>query len=152
GGPANAAEFLYPEGVAVDAMGNLYIADTGNHRIRKVTPDGVIKTVVGRGSFEPGFSGDGGAATSASLRGPASVAVDAAGDLYIADRGNNRIRKVTLDGVISTIAGRESRQFADGGDDGPATEADIFNPWSVAEDVAGNLYIGVFNGRIRKVT
>ncbi len=103
GGPATSAQLFNPTGVAVDAAGNLFIADFNNNRIRKVTPAGVISTVAGNGS--QGFSGDGGPATSAQLSGPESVAVDAAGNLFIADRYNDRIRKVTPDGIISTVAG-----------------------------------------------
>ena len=103
GGPATAARLNYPVGVAVDAAGNLYIADTGNSRIRKVTPAGVITTLAGTGIG--GYSGDGGPATAAQLKYPFGVAVDAAGNLYIADSGNNSIRKVTPAGIITTVAG-----------------------------------------------
>jgi hypothetical protein len=103
GGPATSARLDRPSGVAVDAAGNLYFADTNNHRIRKVTPGGVISTVAGNGAA--GFSGDGGPATSAQLYDPRGVAMDAAGNLYIADYGNDRIRKITPGGAISTVAG-----------------------------------------------
>src|SRR5450759_3678122 len=93
GGPATGAQLHFPQGVAVDVAGNLYIADTNNSSIRKVTPGGTITTVAGNGTA--GFSGDGGPATSAQLYNPFGVAVDAAGNLYTADRGNLRIRKVT---------------------------------------------------------
>jgi sugar lactone lactonase YvrE len=92
GGPATNASLSYPNGVAVDAAGNLYIADTDNQRVRKVSTSGTITTIAGTGSF--GFSGDGGPATNASLAGPSHVAVDAVGNLYIADSGNSRVRKV----------------------------------------------------------
>jgi len=148
GGPATSAQLYYPDGLALDAAGNLYIADGGNYRIRKVTPAGVISTVVGNGY---GFGGDGGPATSAQLSIPASVAVDASGNLFIADAANNRIRKVTPDGVISTVAGNGTQGF--GGDGGPATSAQLSNPESVAVDVAGNLFIAdTGNNRIRMVT
>lgn len=104
GGRAEEAALYSPLGVAVDDSSNLYIADAGNNRVRKVSPDGVITTVAGNGT--PGYSGDGDAATSAQLRGPAGVAVDASGNFYIADTGNNRIRKVSKNGIITTLAGR----------------------------------------------
>jgi sugar lactone lactonase YvrE len=103
GGPAASAQLNSPTGVAVDTGGNLYIADSGNARIRKVTTDGVIRTVAGNGTS--GLSGDGGTATVAQLNQPTGVAVDADGNLYIADRINGRIRKVTKDGLITTVAG-----------------------------------------------
>jgi len=147
GGPATSAG-LSPQGVAVDAAGNLHIADFGNNRIRKVSPSGTISTVAGSGT--KGFSGDGGAATGASLNGPAGVVVDAAGNLYIADSNNNRIRKVSPSGTISTVAGNGTRGFS--GDGGPATSAGL-SPQGVAVDAAGNLYIAdTFNSRIRKVS
>jgi sugar lactone lactonase YvrE len=147
GGPATAAQLYAPGGVALDPAGNLYIADTYNHRIRKVTPDGTISTYAGTGT--PGFSGDGGPATAAQLRYPTSVAVDPAGNLYITD--NNRIRKVTPGGTISTYAGTGGVGFS--GDGGPATAAQLAGPAGVALDSAGNLYIADRgNFRIRKVT
>jgi hypothetical protein len=118
GGPANIAVLNYPSRVAVDAGGNLYIADSGNYRIRKVALDGTISTVAGNGSG--GFSGDGGPATNAEM-GPADIALDAAGNLYIADPGNNRIRRVALDGKISTVAGNGG--FGYSGDGGTATRS-----------------------------
>ncbi len=147
GGPATSASLTRPFGVAVDAAGNLYIADAGNNRIRKVSPSGIITTVAGNGT--PGFSGDGGSSTGASLNSPLGVAVDAAGNLYIADGSNNRIRKVSPSGVITTAAGGGSVL----GDGGPATSASLANPSGVAVDGAGNLYIAdTFNLRIRKVS
>ncbi len=136
GHAATSAEFLAPYGVAVDGVGNLYIADVGNSRIRKVTPDGTISTVAGNGSCVIKdangncYSGDGGAATSAELGYPYGVAVDVAGNLYIADTGNNRIRKVAPDGTITTVAGNGSCVIKDAngncysGDGGAATAAD----------------------------
>ena len=103
GGPAVSAQLNFPVSVAVDAVGNLFIADTLNNRIRKVTTAGIISTVGGTGTS--GFSGDGSPAVSAQLNYPVGVAVDAAGNLFIADSDNNRIRKVTPDGIISTVAG-----------------------------------------------
>jgi len=148
GGPAIDAQFNYPSGVAVDTAGNLYIADRGNSRVRKVT-GGVISTVAGNGNF--GFSGDGGPATSAQLNSPAGVAVDTAGNLFIADLFNNRIRKVTTGGVISTMAGNGSFGFS--GDGGSAISAQLSDPYGVGVDAAGNLFIAdTNNNRIRKVT
>jgi uncharacterized protein (TIGR03437 family) len=149
GGPATSAWLEGPEGVAVDAAGNLYIADGGNSRIRKVTPSGTITTVAGNG--RDGYSGDGGLATAASLGYPSDVAVDAAGNLYIADTSNSRVRKVAPTGTITTVAGNGQQSYS--GDGGPATAASLSQPRGVAVDAAGNLYIadGV-NERIRKVT
>src|SRR5262245_3692272 len=150
GAAGTAARVNQPWGVAVDAVGNAYIADTYNHRIRMVTPAGVITTVAGNGTA--GFLGDGALATSARLYYPTGVALDTAGNLYIADKNNNRIRKVTAaTGVISTVAGSGAAGF--GGDGGLATSAQLNLPISVAVDSSGNLYIGdQYNHRIRKVT
>ncbi len=149
GGPATSAELLYPLGVAVDSAGNLFIADTSNHRIRMVTPGGTISTVAG--SSNGGYAGDGGPATSAELHCPAGVAVDSAGDLFIADTYNSRIRMVTPGGTISTVAGNGA--FGYSGDGGPATSAELNLPNGVAVDSAGNLFIAdMDNNRIRMVT
>jgi trimeric autotransporter adhesin len=149
GGLATAAKLNNPHGVAVDPAGNLYIADASNNRIRKVTPRGIISTVAGNGS--KGFSGNGSQATAAQLNEPIGVAVDSAGNLYIADNQNHRIRKVTTTGIINTVAGNGTKGFR--GDGGPATAAQLNYPWGVAVDSAGNLYFTEFgNHRIRKVT
>jgi uncharacterized protein (TIGR03437 family) len=153
GGPATSAWLASPEGVAVDTAGNLYIADTGDNRIRKVFPsDGVIGTMAGNGT--QGFSGDNGPANSAELYFPGGVAVDSAGNLYIADTWNNRIRKVSngvITGVITTIAGNGTRAFS--GDNGPATSAQLDGPVGIAVDSAGNLYVAdTSNSRIRRVS
>ena len=148
GGAALAANLSSPRGVALDGAGNLYIADTNNHRIRKVDAAGVISTVAGSGTA--GYSGDGGAAVAAQLYAPEGVAVDGSGNLYIADRGNDRIRKVDAAGVISTVAGSSTAGFS--GDGGTATAAKLNFPAGVAPDGAGNLYIAdSLNQRIRKV-
>jgi uncharacterized protein (TIGR03437 family) len=151
GGPATSAQLYNPLGVAVDAAGNLYIADSANSRIRKVATNGIITTGAGSGSI--GYSGDAGPATSAQLRGPSGVAVDAAGNLYIADAGNSRIRKVATNGIITTVAGNGSPGYS--GDGGPATRAQLYLPLGVAVDAAGNLYIitdsDYYVSRIRKV-
>jgi uncharacterized protein (TIGR03437 family) len=144
GGPAVSAQLAFPSGVAVDAAGNLYIADSGNNRVRKVS-GGIITTVAGNGVS--GFSGDGGPATRGELAAPGAVAVDAAGNLYIADTGNNRVRKVSI-GVITTVAGTGIEGFS--GDGGPATSAQMSFPDGVTLDAAGNLYVSD-DDRVREV-
>jgi sugar lactone lactonase YvrE len=141
GGPATSAQLYAPNGVAVDSTGNLFIADVVNSRIRKVTPGGIISTVVGIGT--KGFGGDGGPAISAQLNNPYGVAVDSAGNLFIADNGNNNVRKVTPSGIISTVAGNGSHGYS--GDGGPAVSAQFYNPYGVAVDPAGNLFISDSN-------
>jgi|DewCreStandDraft_3_1066083.scaffolds.fasta_scaffold00063_13 sugar lactone lactonase YvrE len=146
--PAIEAHLNFPRGLAVDAAGNLYVADTFNHRVRKITPEGMITTVAGTG--RAGFSGDGDLAVRAELRFPLAVAVDADGRLYIADAGNNRVRRVDLDGVIATIAGTGKRGFE--GDDGPAVAAALDTPAALAFDKEGRLLIAdMGNHRIRRV-
>ena len=149
GGPANLASVNRPGGVAVDREGNLYVADTLNHRIRRVDVRGIITTVAGNG--KPALSGDDGPATSASLYHPNSIAVDARGNLYIADTNNSVVRKVNLEGTISTVAGDGKDRFS--GDGGPAINASLSHPGGVAVDAAGNLYIAdTLHSRIRKVS
>ena len=149
GVPANSAQLNGPTGVAVDAAGNLFIADEHNNRVREVNPGGVISTVAGNGTG--GYSGDGGPATSAELYYPAGVAVDTAGNLFIADTWSNSVRKVTPGGVISTVAGNGTGGYS--GDGGPATSAELYYPSGVAVDAAGNLFIADFNNqRVRMVT
>ena len=151
GGPAIQAALNYPSDVVADGAGNLYIADTGNHRIRKVDAAGVISTVAG--SFLGGFGGDGGPAVEAQLNHPADVTTDGAGNLYIADTDNQRIRKVDAAGVISTVAGTGSFLGGFSGDGGPATAALLSSPEGVAVDGAGNLFIADrYNDRIRRWT
>src|SRR5207244_4512153 len=137
GGPAAFAQLYYPNTVAVDAAGNVFIADTDIHRIRKINTTGVITTVAGNGSG--GFSGDGGPATSAQLYFPAAIAVDAAGNLFIADTRNGRVRKVTPSGVITTIAGHIGTGTAANGT--PALQAQLSDPSGIAVDGAGNVYV-----------
>lgn len=149
GGAGTGASIDDPSGLATDTAGNLYIADTDNHRIRKVSPGGVITTVAGNGV--EAFAGDGGPATTASLAYPSGVTVDSTGNLYIGDTGNNRIRKVSASGMISTIAGNGIAAFS--GDGGFATSASLDDPRGVAMDAAGSLYIADNrNHRIRKVS
>jgi uncharacterized protein (TIGR03437 family) len=148
-GVATSAELYHPCGVTLDAAGNMYIADSANNRIRKVDiTTGTITTVAGNGTA--GFSGDGAGAIFAELYNPKGVAVDSAGNLYIADTYNNRIRKVT-NGKISTVAGNGVAAFA--GDNGPAISASLNSPTSVVVDpTTGTLFIADYqNSRIRKV-
>jgi trimeric autotransporter adhesin len=148
-GPATEASLAFPAGVAVDEAGNLFIADAGGSRIRKVSPAGIITTVAG--TLTSGFSGDGGFAIFAELRDPEDVAVDTAGNLFIADMRNHRIRKISANGIIATVAGNGDSSFS--GDGGPATGASLSWPTGVAVDGEGNLSIADnFNSRVRKVT
>ncbi len=148
GGPALLAELNMPKGLAFDQAGNLYIADSGNHRIRKVAPNGIITTVAGIGLR--GYSSDGELATEAQLMNPRDVAVDASGNIYIADQYANCVRMVTADGKIWTLAGDGVAGFS--GDGGPAYQARLRNPQAVELDRAGNLYIADSgNYRIRKI-
>jgi hypothetical protein len=152
GGPALLAGINHPNGVAVDGAGNLYIADTGNQRIRMVSATGVIATIAGTGLA--GYSGDGGPATKADLYNPEGLAVDSSGNIYIAEQANNVIRKVTAStGIISTIAGEANSEGGFSGDGGLAIRA-IFNaPTDVALDSAGNVYVTDWgNERVRKIT
>ncbi len=149
GGPATSAELGNPEDVALDGAGNVYIADAANGVIRKVDRNGNISTVAGDNERSPGFSGDGGPATNAALDYPNGIALDTAGNLYIADTNNNRIRKVDLGGIITSVAGSTSGYSGDGG---PATSAKLNSPYGVRSDAAGNLFIADSgNNLIRKV-
>lgn len=136
GGAATSAQISNIQGIAADRLGNIYLSDTDHHRVRKVDRYGIITTIAGTGS--PGFSGDGGPAASAQLQFPYGLAVDLAGYVYIADLGNQRVRRVSPDGAIATYAGNE---------------APLLAPRNVAVDGAGNLYVSEFTGhRIRKVS
>ncbi len=152
GGAATSAGLALPGGLAADAAGNLFIADISSNRIRRVSPSGIISTVAGNGT--KGFSGDGGPATAAALNlsgTHAGLAVDATGNLFIPDTTNHRVRKVDPAGTITTIAGNGIPGFS--GDGNPATTAGLNSPTGVAVDPAGNLYIAdSLNRRIRKVT
>jgi trimeric autotransporter adhesin len=151
GGLATSLKLYFPTGVAIDASGNIYIADNNNDRIRMITTStGIMSTVAGTGSG--GYSGDGGLATSAELRLPSGVALDASGNIYIADNANSCIRMVTKStGIISTVAGTGS--YGSSGDGGLATSAMFYNPYGVALDASGNIYIAdTRNHRIRLVT
>jgi sugar lactone lactonase YvrE len=147
---ATAAELNNPWGLAVGADGSLYIADMTNNSIRRVSPSGVIETVAGTQSI--GYAGDTGPATSASLKAPAAVAIDPAGNLYIADSGNNRVRKVWAStGIIGTICGNNSESFF--GDNGPATMADLYGPYALFLDSAADLFVAdLFHNRVREIS
>jgi uncharacterized protein (TIGR03437 family) len=185
GGQATSAQLFSPRGLAVDAGGNLYIADSINSRVRKVTPAGIISTVATEanvawvavdgsgnlyitggevvykvdnagksttiaGTGAAGFSGDGGPAIAATLYGPQGIRVDGAGNIYVADQDNNRIRKITPAGIISTFAGSASGGFA--GDGGQANAAQLFLPEDISLDGKGNVFISdSLNGRVRMV-
>jgi sugar lactone lactonase YvrE len=137
GGPATEARLDGPFGLTVDALGNLFVAEFDNSRVRKISPEGIITTVAG--SDVPGFSGDGGRATAAKLNRPTDVVVDSAGNLFIADWGNYRVRKVSPDGIITTVAGTGQPGFA--GEGGPAVAARLRGPLGMAVDASGNLWI-----------
>ena len=148
-GPATAATLDSPQGLALDTANNLYLADTHNHRIRKLNlTTGLITTIAGAGTS--GFSGDNGPATTAYLNLPTALALDTSNNLYLADTGNHRIRKVTPTGTITTIAGTGTQGFS--GDNGPAIAATIDTPIGLAADTSGNLYLAdTHNHRIRRI-
>ena len=149
-GPATAASFKYPTGLVMDPAGNLYIGDVGNFVIRKVTPTGIISTIAGTAGT-PGFSGDGGPATAATLGDPQNLAINAAGELFIADVSYHKIRKINTSGIISTIAGNGIGGYS--GDGGLATQAQINQPRGLKTDASGNVYFADGqNHRIRKIT
>jgi sugar lactone lactonase YvrE len=162
GGPATDARLDNPSGLAVDAQGDLFIADTVNNVIREVTPDGIIRTIAGDpadagkygrgGPLGGGYSGDGGPAADALLQHPQGLAVDSKGDLFVADTGNSVIREIMASGNITTVAG-EGGKFGDSGDGGQATSATLDAPTDVAVDAAGDLYIAdTGNNALREVS
>lgn len=148
GGPATAAQIGTIQGIAVDLAGNIYLSDTDHQRVRKIDTTGAVTTIAGTGLA--GYSGDGGPAAAAELNLPYGLAVDLAGDVYVADLGNNRVRKISPLGVISTVAGTGVAGSA--GDSGPAVNAQLNAPRNLLVDGLGNLYISEFSGhRVRKV-
>jgi len=148
GGPATNATLSTAYAVTVDAVGSLLIADSGNHRIRKVDTNGIISTIAGNGAN--GYSGDGGQATNASLSYPDGVIVDGFGNMFIGDSSNNRIREVNSNGIITTFAGNGTAAFS--GDGGPATNASLNSPTFMALDSSGHLFFAdYYNSRIRVV-
>lgn len=147
GGAATSASLISPIGVAYAPNGDVYVADYSANRIRKISPAGVISAVAGTGSA--GFSGDGGQATAAQLDAPRDVAVDSAGNVFLTDSGNSRIRKINTSGVISTYAGTGTAGLS--GDGGPATAAQLSSPRGVDLDSSGNLYFADYNNTVRKI-
>ena len=149
GGPAVNAQLNYPRSVAVDASGNVFIADLANQRVRRVSASGIITTVAGNGTA--GYSGDLDLATKAQLNLPETVVVDGTGNLFIDDSQNYRIRRVSPSGIITTVAGNGTQGYS--GDGGPATLAQLYEPAGIAVDTAGNLYIAdIGASRVRKVS
>ncbi|MFL9889137.1 NHL repeat-containing protein [Paraburkholderia agricolaris] len=144
-GAGNDASFNAPAGVALDSSGNVYVADFGNNEIRKITPAGLVSTFAGSGAL----GSANGMGNTASFNHPGGVAVDANDNVYVADLGNNEIRKITAAGVVSTIAGSTTPGHADG----MGSSASFNSPWGVAVDASGNIYVAdVENEEIRKIT
>lgn len=144
-GTGIAASFIHVRGVAIDASGNLYVADSGNNKIRKITPAGLVSTLAGSG-LEGSIDGTG---SAANFYAPSGVAVDGAGNVYVADRLNHKIRKITPGGVVSTFAG----SGVQGSADGTGTAASFAGPWGIAVDASGNVYIADSgSNKIRKIT
>jgi sugar lactone lactonase YvrE len=148
GGPATAAMFNQPRGVAAGPGGVIYVADSLSHKVRQVSPDGTVTTVAGTGVG--GYGGDGGAGVEAQLFNPAGLAVDTAGNLYIADQGNHRIRRLSPDGTIARFAGTGEPGYDGSG--GLAILAKLRDPYGLAFDAAGNLYVAELgNHRVRRI-
>lgn len=149
GGPATAADIGFVSDITVDGAGNILITDLAHKRVRQISPAGIISTIAGNGST--GISGDGGPATTAAIDGISGITVDGAGNIYLALSYSNVIRKINTSGIITTIAGTGTSGFS--GDGGPATAATLSNPYKLAVDGAGNLYVSdVYNYRIRKIS
>ena len=148
GGQATCAQLSDPTWVAVDTLGNLYVTDPGNNRVRKIDTSGIITTFAGNGIT--GYSGDGIPASNASINGPQDIAVDNFGNVYIIDGANPRIRKVNSTGIISTIAGTGYTGYS--GDSGPATDAQLSGPFGICSDVNGNIFfVDADNHCVRKI-
>ncbi|MFD2328337.1 S-layer homology domain-containing protein [Cohnella sp. GCM10020058] len=150
GGPASAAQLKSPKGLAFDAQGNLYVTDSYNYRIRKIALDGTITTVAGNGTF--GYSGDGGSALSAQFKSPSDIVFDTAGNYYVLDGSDGRIRKIDAGGIITTVAGNGSLNVS--GDGGSATDAGLGMASRLAIDGVGNIYVSAaspFNSKVRKI-
>src|SRR6266850_364237 len=146
-GTGSAALFHYPYGVAVDSSGNVYVADSGNSTIRKITPAGVVSALAGPAGQSGSVDGSG---SAARFNSPFSVAVDGSGNVYVGDCLNSTIRKIAPAGVVSTLAGLPEHT---GSTDGTGSAARFFNPQGVAADRSGNVYVAdTFNGNIRKIT
>jgi len=148
GGSALQAKVAYPEGMAITGNGVIYVADSGNHRIRRISPDGLISTFAGSTA---GFSGDGGQAKQARLYYPSNIALGRDGSVFVSDSGNDRIRRISPDGLISTIVGNGQRGFA--GDNGPAAQAVVNYPSGMAVSADGRLYVSDNqNHRVRRIS
>ena len=145
GGPATSAVLFQAEGIAADVNGNLYIADSANHRVRRVTPLGIITTLAGTGFA--GFSGDGGPANAAQLNSPYGVALDGTGNVFIADLGNARIRRIDGNGIITTVAGGGSLPAGGENDGTAATMVSLTSPRNVVWDRRSSIYISDFGGQ-----
>jgi len=145
---ATPVRLVYPNGLALDGQGDLYISDTGTHSILKLSRQGRLSVIAGTG--EPGYSGDGGPAIKAQLHAPHDLTFDAEGNLLVADTYNHRIRRIDRQGVITTVAGNGQAKYA--GDSGPAREASLNNPQSIALDRDGNMLIAdTYNHVVRRV-
>jgi hypothetical protein len=146
-GAGTAASFNFPDGVAIDTSGNVYVADASNNLIRKITSGGVVTTLAGQAGVTGSTNGTG---TAASFNHPFGVAVDTSGNVYVADVNNNLIRKITLGGVVTTLAGRVG---VTGSTNGTGTVASFYDPYGVAVDTSGNVYVAdEVNRLIRKIT
>ena len=148
GGPATVARISTPFGIAIDSTNNVYFSDYDNRKIKKIDTNGIISTIAGNG--QTGFGGDGGPATNATFFNPSGIAIDRAGNIYIADGENHRIRIINSLGIISTFAGNGNSGHS--GDGGLASDAEINSPFAVTSDIEGNIYIGdASDYRVRKV-
>ncbi len=144
-GTINDATFYHPTGIAVDATGNLYVADKGNHQVRKITPQGIVSTLAGSGER----NATDGIGSKAGFDKPVALAVDVAGNVYVADAANHKVRKITATGIVTTLAGSGEL----GNQNGKGAAASFYNPSGIAVDATGNVYVADYgNNRIRKIT